>query len=126
MWTLLQPLKHEFTHNVTMALAKDDHQPDWLLDGIAMYLAQEKDKSEPYYEELLKNGIPQMYTLKKNDKDRYIYGYSMVEYIIEEYGREKLVELLMEYGDIQKVLNISDDEFRDCWIKFLEGKINKQ
>lgn len=119
-------LKHEFTHKVTMALAQDNYQPDWLSEGIAMYLAQEKDRSEPYYEELLKNGIPQIYTLIKNYKDRYIYGYSMVEYIIEEYGREKLVELLMESGDIQKVLNISEDEFRDCWIEFLEGKINKQ
>lgn len=116
-------LKHEFAHNVTMALAQDDYHADWLWDGIAMYLSQDKDRYEPYYEELLKNGSPQMYTLKKNNKDRYIYGYSMVEYIIEEYGREKLVELLMEYGDIQKVLNISESEFRDGWIKFLEGKI---
>ncbi len=116
-------LKHEFTHNVTMALAQDNYHPDWLLEGVAMYLSQEKDRSEPYYEELLKNGIPQIYTLIKNNKDKYIYGYSMVEYIIEEYGREKLVELLMKYGDIQKVLNISEDEFRDGWIEFLEEKI---
>lgn len=115
---------HEFTHNVTMALASSKPRVDWLWDGVAMYLSQEKDRSEPYYEELINSGIPEIYTLKNNDKDRYIYGYSMVEYIVEEYGREKLVELLREYGDIEKVLNITESEFREGWIEFLKSKLN--
>ncbi len=48
----------------------------------------------------------------------------MVEYIVEAYGREKLVELLREYEDIEKVLNISENEFRDGWIEFLKKKVN--
>lgn len=116
-------LLHEFTHNVTMALASAKPRVDWLWDGIAMYVAQEKDRSEPYYEEMIDRGIPEIYTLKSNDRDRYIYGYSMVEYIVKEYGREKLVELLKEYGDIGKVLNITESEFRESWIEFLKGRL---
>ncbi len=119
-------LLHEFTHTVTMALAPEQKNPDWLWDGIAMYMAQDEDRSEPYYEEMLNGGIPEIYTLKNNDRDRYKYGYSLVEYIVEEYGREKLVELLKEYGDIEKVLNITESEFRDGWIEFLKEKLHKQ
>lgn len=117
---------HEFTHTVTMELASEKKQPDWLWDGTAMYMSQDKDRYEPYYEELINSGIPEIYALKSNDRDRYIYGYSLVEYIVEEYGREKLVELLKEYGDIEKVLNITESEFRDGWIDFLKEKLHKQ
>jgi uroporphyrinogen-III synthase len=48
----------------------------------------------------------------------------MVEYIVETYGKEKLVELLREYEDIEKVLNILENEFRDGWIEFLKEKVN--
>ncbi len=109
-----------------MALAPEQKNPDWLWDGIAMYMTQDEDRSEPYYEEMLNGGIPEIYTLKNNDRDRYKYGYSLVEYIVEEYGREKLVELLKEYGDIEKVLNITESEFRDGWIEFLKEKLHKQ
>ncbi|WP_025640222.1 ABC transporter substrate-binding protein [Schnuerera ultunensis] len=115
---------HEFVHNVTMALANEKRHDSWLMEGTAMYLAQHKDRQEPYYDELLEQGIPEIYTLKVPSEDVYKYGYSMVEYIVETYGREKLVELLREYGDIEKVLDISESEFRDEWVEFLNDKIN--
>lgn len=115
-------LIHEFTHNVTMALVSNKPRVDWLWDGTAMYVAQDKDKSEPYYEEMLDYGIPAIYSLKDNYRDRYIYGYSMVEYIVEEYGRDKLVELLTKNGDIEKVLDVTENAFREAYMQFLKEK----
>lgn len=117
-------LVHEFTHNVTMALANKKRHDDWMWEGLAMYLAQDKDKYEPYYEDMINNGLPQIIKLRFYSLDRYKYGYSMVEYIIEEYGKEKLIELFKEYEDFGKVLNVTEVEFRDGWIKFLNNKIS--
>ncbi len=115
-------LLHEFTHTVTMALANSMRHPDWLWEGVAMYMAQDEDRYEPYYEELIEKGIPEMYKLKRTDIDQYIYGYSMVEFVDQNYGKNKVVELVTEYGDIEKVLDITENEFRDKWIKFLKEK----
>lgn len=35
------------------------------------------------------------------------------------------MELLEEYGDLEKVLNVTESEFRDGWTKFLEDKVKK-
>lgn len=115
---------HEFTHNVIRVLAPKGTHDSWIAEGIAMYLSQNEDRYEDNYRKFLDQGIPEIYTLKKNNEDVYKYGYSMVEYIVEAYGREKLVELLREYEDIEKVLNISENEFRDGWIEFLKKKVN--
>ncbi|MBP1927191.1 hypothetical protein J2Z76_003064 [Sedimentibacter acidaminivorans] len=114
-------LVHEFTHIVTMALTEGKTQIDWLWEGTAKYLAQDRDFSESDYKEMIEKGLPEFYML--NNESRYIYGYSMVEYIIETYGREKLIELLVKQGDIDDVLNITVDEFKDGWKGFLEEKI---
>jgi hypothetical protein len=116
-------LVHEFTHIVTMALTGGMAQVDWLWEGTAMYLAQDRDFSEVYYKEILEKGLPDLYVLSISES-RYTYGYSMVEYIIKTFGREKLIELLVQHGDIDNVLNISEDEFRDGWETFLEEKLN--
>lgn len=115
-------LVHELTHIVTMVLTGNNTQVDWLWEGTAKYLAQDRDFSEVYYEDMLEKGLPDLYTLKY--ESRYTYGYSMVEYIIETYGREKLIELLLHQGDIMDVLNITMDEFEIGWKGFIKGKID--
>lgn len=116
-------LVHEFTHIVTMALTDGKAQVDWLWEGTAKHLAQDRDYSEVYYKEMLEKGLPDLYVLSIGE-GRYTYGYSMVEYIIKTFGREKLTELLVQQGDINNVLNITADEFRDGWEAFLEEKLN--
>lgn len=117
-------LVHEFVHTVAMALTNGIMQIDWLWEGTADYIAQDKDYYELYYKEMIDKGIPERYLLKRNVKYRYIYGYSMVEFIVETYGKEKLVDLLLDYGDIEEVLNITESEFEEAWKIFVKGKIN--
>lgn len=117
-------LVHEFVHTVAMALTNGKMQIDWLWEGTARYLTEDTDYSKVYYKELIEKGIPDRYLLKRNVKYRYNYGYSMVEFIVETYGREKLVDLLLDYGDIEEVLNITESEFKEGWKVFVEGKIS--
>lgn len=120
---LKRVLVHEFTHIATMALTGGNAQIDWLWEGTAKYLAQDRDYSKAYYKEMIEKGLPDLYILNLSE-GRYTYGYSMVEYIIKTYGREKLIELLVHQGDIDGVLNIKVDDFRNGWKVFLEEKLN--
>lgn len=117
---------HEFTHIVTMALVGDSMSAGWLWEGTAMYLAGQEINEKSHYKNLLQIGLPELYKLnERGSRDIYTYGYSLVEFIIETYGREKLVELLKEGGNIEKVLNITENELRDEWTEFVTGVIER-
>jgi len=115
---------HEFIHCVTFNFANSDTIPNWLFEGLAMYLSQDKDRYKDSYKEFAELGFPSFYKL--NDySNRYIYGYSLVEYIDTEFGREKLFDLLKSAdGDIEKILQVSEEDFREGWKTYIFKKIN--
>jgi hypothetical protein len=90
-----QRLKHELTHIYIHAIAKitktekDDYVPNWLNEGISCLLAGQAP-SEP--------GLITMGTLRSLDKAldsaNYRVGSKMVRMIIEQYGEDKLIELI--------------------------------
>lgn len=115
---------HEFVHCVTYNFAPEKNLPSWLFEGIAMYLSQENDYYKDKCTEFIEDGLPPDYKL--NDYfNRYIYGYSLVEYVINEYGKEGLLELVSSNGNIEEVLHISQADFNEGWRKFIESKIKK-
>lgn len=117
---------HEFSHIVTYALVGEGVPVRWLWEGTAMYLAGQGISERSHYKNLLQIGLPNLYELNYGSSHHvYTYGHSLVEFIIETYGREKLVELLKESGDLKKVLNISENELRDEWTEFLKVKVGE-
>jgi len=115
---------HEFVHCVTYNFTPKKDLPSWIFEGIAMYLSQEDDYYKDKYPEFIEEGLPQKYRL--NDYlNRYIYGYSMVEYIINESSKEALLELISSNENIEEVLHISQTDFNEGWRKFIESKIKK-
>ena len=117
---------HEFIHIVTYALAGEGAPAGWLWDGTAMYLSGQGRSDKSHYRNLLQEGLPKLYELNDVSSHHiYTYGHSLVEFIIETYGREKLVELLKESGDLKKVLNISENELRDEWTEFMKVKADE-
>lgn len=114
---------HEFVHCVTFDFTCSDTIQNWLFEGLAMYLSQDKDRYKDSYIEFAEIGLPSFYKL--NDySNRYLYGYSLVEYIDTEFGREKLLDLLKDgNGDFKKVLQVSENEFREGWKTYISKKI---
>lgn len=113
---------HEFVHCITYNFNYSDMIPNWLFEGLAMYLSQDKDRYIDSYKEFAEVGLPSYYKL--NDySNRYIYGYSLVEYIDKEFGRDKLLELLKN-SDIEKVLKVSEENFREGWRFYISQKVN--
>ena len=132
---------HEFTHAVVLKLLLDQEVtpvdskvfdkkfaafPTWLWEAISVYEAQQfvNPKTLPY----LNNGTyPSIAELNNRVKGGKIYtcGYTIIEYIQSKYGEEKFIELIKNYGNLEKILSITDDQFCKEWYEFIKEKYLK-
>jgi hypothetical protein len=129
---------HEFAHAVTLKLLLDNEGqpvdskkfdqkfsafPTWLWEGVSVYEAQQfvDPRTLPY----LNNGqYPNIAELNSRLKGGKIYscGYTIIEFILEKYGRDKLIELIKNYGDLKTTLGVTADQFCKDWYEFVKEK----
>jgi len=90
--------------------------PQWFWEGISIYEANEVNTLSVKY------GMRSKPTLESlNSGNRiYLVGYTLIEFIVETYGKEKLPQLITSYGDIETVLGISLEEFEQGWYTFVD------
>jgi hypothetical protein len=132
---------HEFSHTVTLKLLLDNGTqpvnskdfdkkfstfPIWLWEATSVYEAEQfvDPKTLPY----LSNGqYPSLSELNSRLKGGKIYscGYTIIEYILSKYGRDNLINLIKNYGDLKKTLNASDDQVSKEWYQFVKEKYLK-
>ena len=113
--------------------------PNWLAEGVAQFQCpcSRNDIWDSHRDMILRmavlNGrlltLDEMGVFGKNSLDAerlYNQGYSLVRYINDIYGPDKLTELVREHsgflrvsfnGACKKVLGISDGELYDAWVK---------
>ena len=129
---------HEFTHAVVLKLLLDREQqplnakdfdnkfaslPVWLWEAISVYeAAQFKDPKTMAF--LSGGAYPSLSELNSRSKGGKIYsvGFILIEYILHQYSQDKLIELIANYGDVQKVLNVTAEEFSKGWYDFVNTK----
>ena len=129
---------HEFAHTVTLKLLIDNEPqpldsksfdkkfstfPTWLWESISVYEANQliDPKTLPF----LSNGsYPNISELNNRSKGGKIYkvGYTIIEYILHQYGQDKLIELVKNYGSLPKTLGVTDDQFCKDWFAFVKQK----
>ena len=132
---------HEFIHTVVLKLLIDlesqsmDSQsfdekfstfPVWLWEAICVYEAEQF--YDPRTLEYFNNGkYPEISELNIRSKGQKIYtcGYTIIEYVLNEYGRDNLIELIESYGDIKNVLNVTEEQFSTDWYNFINEKYLK-
>ena len=129
---------HEFTHCVQLniliqeAISKSNDPV-----GAAFDKAFEKQFAENYpqwywealcdYEAGIVNKVSVRYGMKgnptleslNNSNQIYNVGYAIIDYIVSKWGKEKLPELIRTYGDLEKVLGVSETEFEKGWYQFV-------
>jgi hypothetical protein len=138
------PLKtalHEFTHcvqlNILINKAKETiitqdrltfekefdkkfkaEYPRWLWESISIFEAGEVNSLSVKYAKS-KN-----LTLEELNKSNQIYniGYTIIEYMTQKWGKDILPKLIASFGNIEKTLNVTQEEFEKGWIAFLEEK----
>ncbi len=131
---------HEFVHAVVLKLLIDGEPqplnaerfdekfstfPIWLWEGVSVYeAAQFYDPNTLAY---FSNGkYPQISELNRRSDGQKIYtcGYTMIEYILKKHGKDKLIELIGSYGDLQNVLGVTEEQFSNNWYRFVQKNYN--
>lgn len=79
------------------------------------------------YEAGIVNTISVMFGMRKlkdlsNNNQIYNVGYTLIEYIVEKWGKDKLPILITSYGDIKTVLGVSESDFEKGWVDFVSEK----
>jgi len=92
--------------------------PQWFWEALCDYEAGIVSKISIMY------GMRTHPTLKSLNSSNQIYnvGYTIIEYIVSKWGKEKLPELISSYVNIEKVLHVSESEFEKGWIHFVSEK----
>ena len=95
-----------------------DKYPQWFWEALCDYEANIKNKSSVNY--AMKKGL----TLKELNKSNQIYnlGYTIVEYMVTTYGKDKLPAFIKTYGDFENVFKINEKEFENGWKRYVEDK----
>lgn len=133
---------HEFTHAIVLKRLIDREPqpvdsksfdrkfagfPVWLWEAISVYEAGQftNPLDLPYFS----NGNPpSLDELNNRSKGGKIYtcGYTIIEYILENYGQSKLLELVDHYGNISGTLGIDETGFMQAWYQYVKGKYSRQ
>lgn len=133
---LAQVIPHEIAHLLFFQLTDNPYvyPPSWLNEGLAVY---SESPSNPYYDRLVAKAAAEGTLLPMEfivggfpaDYERallaYAQSYSLVKFLIEQYGEEKLGEYLQAYKNagirfdekeaFREVYGISFDEFLEAW-----------
>ncbi len=123
---MLRGAVHEFVHTVIHYV--NDDVPVYLNEGAAAYFAGQNmdfgDTDLHIKYAVNNNALPSFEQVKSITprvwgQTGYVYGYVLVEYIVTEYGSEKLVELLKSH-DYSAVFEKSEEQFYNEWVEWIK------
>jgi hypothetical protein len=123
--SLLKVIVHEFTHVVVNNIKSG--VPRWLNDGLAAFEADQLDINRRNFliRKIKANQIPKIKDLEIDSVSfgeigGYQWSYTIIEFVVKNYGWKKVREWIRNYGIIKSTFKISEDEFHKKWIGFLE------
>jgi hypothetical protein len=97
---------------------------EWFVEGLATYASGQCDSARisEVRSALIDDNIPMKLSDFWSGKLRYGLSATVVMYIDEKYGREKLIELLIynDINDILESLNATETEILSGWRKFIK------
>jgi hypothetical protein len=121
--------EHELAHCISLHIQSNfGNNPRWLWEAVAIYESGEfHDPRNINY--LASGDYPTIAELNGdfNNGDQKIYevGYLITEFILHEWGKVKLIELIRNLGDVENVLDISVTDFEGKWKTFVDAKYFK-
>lgn len=132
---------HEFTHCIQLNILIKDAQEKWENSGTASFdkTFEEKfinDYPQWFWEALcdyeagVVNSVSVKYGMRKeprlkdlnNSNQIYNVGYTIVEYIVDTWGADKLPVLITSYVDIKTVLGVSESDFEKGWVDYVNER----
>jgi hypothetical protein len=124
---MLQVAVHEFTHIVIANIEKTTAIPRWLSEGIAEYEAEQMDENRKsaVRSKIIAESVPTLNEMKMSTSTEfgkmggYELSYTIVEYIVSEYGYEKLILLVRNPDDFTGAFGVSEADFETGWLGFI-------
>ncbi len=138
------PLKtavHEFTHCGQLNILIKEAQASWSNEDNSSFdkVFEEKFANEyPQwfwealcdYEAGMVNSISVKYGMSKNptlnhlNESGQIYnvGYTIIDYVVAKWGKDKIPLLISSYVDIETILGVTEFDFEKGWIEFVNEK----
>lgn len=123
--SVVNSISHEFTHIVLRVINKGS-LPIWLNEGIASYEGKNIDGYKLAIKDEVNQGkIPSLEQLNnRQDFEQlkgYCYSITIIEYIINDFGYDKLIEFVKNPTDFKSVFNINQNEFYSQWVQYLNN-----
>ena len=122
---------HELTHILINRV--NPNTPRWLNEGIATYIAE--DLPSPLMEienSVVLDMIPpssSYYIVDPNEFMNikgYPFSYSMIDFIVSEYGWDQLRQLIRSPYDFEGAFQLSLEEFWNNWKEYLEKQFTEE
>ncbi len=116
-------LIHEFTHCVTLNINPTfGNNPRWLWESIALFEGgQFIHPNQLSY--LVQQNPPTLSQLNSvNNTQIYEVGYLLAEFIVENWSRQHLRNMILSNGNIAESLGITTNEFQTAWFQFIKNK----
>ena len=91
--------------------------PQWFWEALSDYEAGIVNKMS------VKHGMKAKPTLKSLNKSNQIYnvGYTIIEYMVSKFGKDKLPAMIKTYSNFEEVLHINESEFEKGWYSFVQA-----
>ncbi len=132
-------LTHQFIYQKIRGPFGHFSMPAWMDEGLAMYYQSYPESLDPEYESVLRGAIQDNTLIPirslsggfppKQPTLAYSQSYSMLDFIIQRYGRKKIAELLQAfkeggfYDDIlRQVLGVDTDGLEAEWRIYIGAK----
>jgi hypothetical protein len=118
---------HELTHAIQGEI--NPVASFWMIEGVAMYEAgMFEGVRETVSQGIQENKIPPLASLDTLDEEGfeqaggYAYGYTVVEFVVQTYGKDILAEWVKTPRDYERVFGVTAESFEKQWMSWLVDK----
>lgn len=117
---------HEFVHSVSLHINSSfSNNPRWLWEAVAIYESGEFiHPNRLSY--MISGNYPTITELTEdyNNSNYKIYsvGYILLEFIIDKWGMDSVIDLIKSNGNLQSNLGLTIYEFEEQWHQFIKSK----
>lgn len=131
--SLMQVIVHEFAH-IAVYYTTGDHAinglPKWLNEGYAQYEADQiNEHIHKSVKTSLNDSIPPTWTqlnttsaMEFGQMNGYAVSATIVEFLIERYGIDKLVLLIKEPENIETIYGMPESTLEKQWIQYIRNE----
>jgi RNA polymerase sigma-70 factor (ECF subfamily) len=124
---------HEFTHALVMyvngSLTENNYQiPIWLNEGLAGYEARQMtpDWRVRMVQLIADNTIPSIGADLVPEKWEQVKGFpysiTLVEYMVQEYGFDKIIAIIKSPSELESILGVTTSELDSGWRAYLHKR----